>query len=346
MLRQETWSFPEQAGVWESEWSHKAEPGNRETGKPGNRETGKPENRKTGKPENRETGKPGNRETGKTGKPGNRETGKPEKPGNRETGKPGNRKNRKNRETGKHNFRAAAPNCEDKTMKIRKSQERGHASLGWLDTYYTFSFAEYHDPQWMGFRSLRVINDDLVMPGMGFGAHPHHDMEIITIVLTGALEHKDSMGNGRVINAGEVQYMSAGTGVFHSEFNPSHEEAVHLLQIWIHPDRKGLAPRYSDKSFADTPQGAFHLIASPSGQDGSIAIRQDAKLWMAKLGEGDRLRHQLEAGRHAWVQVAEGKLTLNGELLVTGDGAALEGNGAWMEFAGHKASQVLLFDLN
>src|SRR6266487_2525196 len=142
-------------------------------------------------------------------------------------------------------------------MKIRKANERGHAAHGWLDTYHTFSFADYHDPQWMGFRSLRVINDDLVMPGMGFGAHPHRDMEIITYILSGALEHKDSMGHGRVIRRGDVQYMAAGTGIRHSEFNPSSDEAVHLLQIWIVPARKGLEPRYAEKSLAKAPTGQF-----------------------------------------------------------------------------------------
>src|SRR5688572_10123380 len=176
-------------------------------------------------------------------------------------------------------------------MKIRKANERGHAEHGWLDTYHTFSFANYYDPQWMGYRSLRVINDDLVMPGMGFGTHPHRDMEIITYILSGALQHKDSMGNGRVIRAGEVQYMAAGTGVQHSEFNPQKDEAVHLLQIWIQPDQKGVKPRYAEKSFNDAETGKLHLVTSKAGRDGSIAIHQDADLWLAKLDPAQTVTH-------------------------------------------------------
>ena len=171
-------------------------------------------------------------------------------------------------------------------MTLRKSNERGHAKHGWLDTYHTFSFADYYDPQWMGYRSLRVINDDLVMPGMGFGTHPHRDMEIITYILRGALEHKDSMGNGRVIRAGELQYMAAGSGVQHSEFNPSQDEAVHLLQIWIQPDAKGVKPRYAEKKLQDAPTGKLHLMTSKTGRDGSIAIHQDADLWLGETGSG------------------------------------------------------------
>ena len=231
------------------------------------------------------------------------------------------------------------------TMKIRKANERGHAEHGWLDTYHTFSFANYYDPQWMGYRSLRVINDDLVMPGMGFGTHPHRDMEIITYILSGSLAHKDSMGNGRVIRTGEVQYMAAGTGVQHSEFNPAKDEAVHLLQIWIQPDQKGVKPRYAEKSLKDAPTGKLHLVTSKTGRNDSIAIHQDADLWLAKLNAGDNVKHELNAGRHAWVHVAEGEVTLNGNTLTGGDAAAIDEKGA-IELSATKSSQVLVFDLN
>jgi redox-sensitive bicupin YhaK (pirin superfamily) len=230
-------------------------------------------------------------------------------------------------------------------MKIRRANERGHANHGWLDTYHTFSFADYYDPQWMGYRSLRVINDDLVMPGMGFGTHGHRDMEIITYVLSGALEHKDSMGNGRVITPGEVQYMAAGTGVQHSEFNPAADEAVHLLQIWIQPDKRGVTPRYAEKSLKKAEPGKLQLVTSQAGRDGSIAIHQDADLWLARLSPGNRVTHRLAAGRHAWVHVAEGQVSLNGEQLEAGDAAAVTGEKA-LELAGTKAAQILLFDLN
>ena len=230
-------------------------------------------------------------------------------------------------------------------IKIRKANERGHANHGWLDTYHTFSFADYLDPRWMGFRSLRVINDDLVMPGKGFGMHPHRDMEIITYVLSGALEHKDTMGNGRVIRAGDMQYMAAGTGVRHSEFNPSGDEAVHLLQIWIEPDRQGVTPRYAEKSFAKAPTGVLHLVTSKTGRDGSIAIHQDADLWLARLDAGQRVVHDLGAGRHAWVHVAEGEVTMNGQTLHGGDAAAAS-PGTTIELSAVKPAQVLLFDLN
>ena len=230
-------------------------------------------------------------------------------------------------------------------MTIRKSNERGHANHGWLDTYHSFSFADYYDPKWMGFRSLRVINDDLVMPEMGFGKHPHRDMEIVTYILSGALEHKDSMGNGRVIRAGELQYMSAGSGVQHSEFNPSAEEPVRLLQIWIMPDEKGVKPRYAEKSLRDAQTGKLHLMTSKSGRDGSIAIHQDADLWLAKLDPGQKVSHTLGADRHAWLHVAEGDVTVNGTTLSTGDAVAVSSESK-IELGANKTSQVLLFDLN
>ncbi|EDY18214.1 Pirin domain protein [Chthoniobacter flavus Ellin428] len=232
------------------------------------------------------------------------------------------------------------------TMIItRKANERGHAEHGWLDTYHTFSFADYHDPKWMGFRSLRVINDDLVLPRAGFGMHPHRDMEIITYILSGQLAHQDSMGNGRVITPGEFQYMSAGTGVLHSEQNPSGTEAVHLLQIWIQPDANGVTPHYAEKSMKDAQTGKLHLITSKTGRDGSIAIHQDADLYLGKLDANQSLTHTLAPGRHAWLHVAEGEVTLNGQTLSGGDAVAVADE-SQLDLRGQKASQVLLFDLN
>jgi len=230
-------------------------------------------------------------------------------------------------------------------MKIRKANERGHAEHGWLDTYHTFSFADYYDPHWMGFRSLRVINDDLVMPGQGFGTHPHRDMEIITYVLNGALEHKDSMGNGRVIHASEVQYMAAGTGVQHSEFNPAKDAAVHLLQIWILPDQKGVTPQYNEKSFTNAPGGKLNLVTSKTGRAGSIAIHQDADLWLAKFDVGQTIGHRLGSGRHAWIHVATGEVAVNGAPLTAGDAVGVSDE-THLEIVAAKPSQVLLFDLN
>jgi redox-sensitive bicupin YhaK (pirin superfamily) len=230
-------------------------------------------------------------------------------------------------------------------MLIRKANERGHANHGWLDTYHTFSFADYHDRQWQGYRSLRVINDDLVMPGQGFGTHPHRDMEIITYVLSGSLAHKDSMGNGRVIGTGEFQYMAAGTGVQHSEFNPANDEAVHLLQIWILPDHKGAKPAYAEKSAREIAPGAWQLITSKTGRNNSMVINQDADLWLAKLEPKQAVQHTLGAGRHAWLHVAEGEVTVNGKLLAGGDAAALDEASA-LNVVAVKPSQVLLFDLN
>lgn len=230
-------------------------------------------------------------------------------------------------------------------MTIRRSDERGQANHGWLKTRFTFSFADYHDPNHMGFRSLRVINDDVVSPGGGFDMHPHRDMEIITVVLSGALEHKDSMGNGRVIRPGEVQYMAAGTGVLHSEFNPSETEPVHLLQVWIKPDMKGAKPNYAERDFKSAPVGKLNLIASKTGHDGSIAINQDAELLVGKFNGGETVTHSLRSGRHAWVHVAEGEVTLNGTLLNAGDGVAVSDERE-LKLVATKPGQVLVFDLN
>lgn len=230
-------------------------------------------------------------------------------------------------------------------MTIRKSEERGHANHGWLDTYHTFSFADYYDPQHMGFRSLRVINDDKVAAGMGFGMHPHKDMEIITYVLEGALQHKDSMGNGSIIRPGDFQYMAAGTGVMHSEFNPSESEGVHLLQIWIVPDKKGLKPEYAEKTAKSFSPGKLHLVTSNTGRDGSLKINQDAELHLARLTPGVSVTHSLRPQRHAWVHVAEGEVTVNGQNLKAGDAAALSDEST-IAVEGKTQAQVLLFDLN
>ena len=231
------------------------------------------------------------------------------------------------------------------TMMLRKANERGRANHGWLDSYHTFSFGDYYDPRWMNYRSLRVINDDLVMPGGGFGTHPHRDMEIISYVLSGAIEHKDSMGNGRVIRAGEFQYMAAGTGVQHSEFNPSHTEPLRLLQIWIEPDTKGVKPRYAERNLAQAETRKLHLVASKTGRDGSMEIHQDAELLLVKLEAVQSVRHSLAKDRHAWVHVAEGEVSINGERLSGGDAVAVIGETV-LEITATEPSQVLLFDLN
>jgi redox-sensitive bicupin YhaK (pirin superfamily) len=230
-------------------------------------------------------------------------------------------------------------------MKIRKAEERGQANYGWLDTHHTFSFANYYDPDQMGFRALRVINDDTVAPGGGFDTHPHRDMEIITYVLSGALQHKDSMNNGRVIRPGEFQYMAAGTGVLHSEFNPSRTEPVHFLQIWILPEKTGLKPQYAERTGLQLPGGGLNLVASKAGRDGSIAINQDSDLYLAKLSPGEAVTHNLRPNRHAWVHVAEGEVTLNGQNLRSGDGAAVSDERE-LKLGAKTPSQVLLFDLN
>ncbi|HEV7902905.1 MAG TPA: pirin family protein [Pyrinomonadaceae bacterium] len=230
-------------------------------------------------------------------------------------------------------------------INVRRAAERGHFDFGWLDTRHTFSFGEYYDPRNMGFRALRVINEDHVRAGHGFPTHPHRDMEIITYVLEGALEHKDSMGNGTVITPGEVQRMSAGTGIRHSEKNPSAEQDVHLLQIWIIPQEPGLTPGYEQKMFAaDEKRGRLRLIASNDGRDGSVTVHQDANLYAALLEPGEEVTHQLSPGRHAWLQVARGALELNGQLLRQGDGVAAS-NEPELKIKGRDASEILLFDL-
>ncbi len=226
---------------------------------------------------------------------------------------------------------------------IRKGIDRGATDIGWLKSWHTFSFGEYFDPTNHHYRTLRVINDDIVAGGGGFPTHPHHDMEILTCVLSGSLEHKDSMGNGSAVRPGEWQYMSAGTGVAHSEFNPHPKQLVHLLQIWIVPDKKGYAPRYAQQSFADRPAGAWVLAASPDGRDGSIAIRQDVLLSTAKVRPGDALSYEAKAGRGVWLHVATGTMTVNGHRLTGGDAVAVEGEG--IEVVTVDAGEVLAFDL-
>jgi redox-sensitive bicupin YhaK (pirin superfamily) len=230
-------------------------------------------------------------------------------------------------------------------IQVRPAGERGRASHGWLESRHTFSFADYWDPAHMGFRALRVINEDRVQPGRGFGSHPHRDMEIISYVLEGGLEHRDSMGHGSVIVPGDVQRMSAGTGVAHSEFNASRDEIVHFLQIWIVPERRGLPPSYEQRRFADDEKkNRFRLVASRDGRDASVTVHQDAELWVALLEPGIRVAHALAPGRHAWLQVTRGKVLVNGVALATGDGAAVAQESS-VEVEASDAAEVLLFDL-
>lgn len=227
----------------------------------------------------------------------------------------------------------------------RPSEERGRANHGWLDSRHTFSFSDYHDPAHMGFRSLRVINEDRVQPARGFGTHGHRDMEIISYVLEGELAHKDNMGSGSVIRPGDVQRMSAGTGVLHSEMNPSTSQPVHFFQVWLMPAQRGIKPSYEQKRFEpEEKQGRLRLVASPDGRDGSITVHQDADLYagLFKTGEGARL--DLRPGRHAWVQIASGHITLNSESLGTGDGAAVSGETA-LDLTARSDAEVLVFDL-
>lgn len=232
-------------------------------------------------------------------------------------------------------------------ITLRKSDERGHFNHGWLNTYHTFSFADYYDPKFVGFRNLRVINEDRVAPGEGFPTHPHRDMEIISYVLDGALAHNDSMGNGSVIRPGDVQRMSAGRGVRHSEFNANKDEAVHFLQIWITPSERSIEPGYEQKLFSPEDKlGKLKLVASPDGSDGSVTIHQDVRLYASLLEKGQEVELQLGPSRYGWVQVARGTATLNGQTLNQGDGAAV-GAGELVKIAGAEEgqSEVLFFDL-
>lgn len=230
-------------------------------------------------------------------------------------------------------------------INIRRADERGHANHGWLDTYHTFSFSDYYDPKHMHFRALRVMNEDFVQPGGGFGTHPHNDMEIVTYVLEGALEHKDSMGNGEVLRPGEIQRMSAGTGITHSEFNPSTDEPVHLYQIWLFPEGKGIEPSYEQKRFADEERhNRLRLVASRDAADGSLLIHQDVRIYISSLDTGKQLRHTLAIGRYAWLQVLRGSVSLNGQVLETSDGAAVSDERE-LTIEAHVDAEVMLFDL-
>jgi quercetin 2,3-dioxygenase len=230
-------------------------------------------------------------------------------------------------------------------INVRKSHQRGVTDWGWLDSRHTFSFGEYYDPEHVQFRSLRVINDDKVKAGQGFGKHGHRDMEILTYVLEGAIQHGDSMGNGSIIRQGDVQKMTAGTGVMHSEQNASKTEPVHFLQIWIQPAERGLKPEYAQKFVGEEEKrGQLRAIATPDGRDETILLHQDAVLYSSVLGAGEQVKHALAPGRHAWVQVARGSVRLNGEVLTAGDGAAITGESELL-LQGVEETEVLLFDL-
>lgn len=230
-------------------------------------------------------------------------------------------------------------------IEVRKASERGHANHGWLDTHHTFSFSSYYDPAHTQFRALRVMNEDIVQPGQGFPFHGHRDMEILTYVLEGRLEHQDSMGNGSVLRAGELQRMSAGTGIRHSEFNPSDGEAVHFYQIWLLPAKDGIEPSYEQRMFpGEGRQDTLQLVASPDPADGTMTINQDAKVYLSTLDAGAEAVHRLDEGRHAWVQVSRGAVTLNGVALSASDGAAVSAEES-LSLRGDKESEILLFDL-
>ncbi len=230
-------------------------------------------------------------------------------------------------------------------IEVRRAEERGRTELGWLDSRHTFSFGDYHDSNNRGFRSLRVLNDDRVQPGQGFGTHGHRDMEILSYVLEGALEHKDDAGGGGVIRPGEIQFMRAGTGVLHSEFNHSKTEPVHFLQIWIIPETHGLPPAYGQKAFnKELAKRSFVLLASKDGRDGSLYIRQDSDVWVALLDDGEQRELSLQPGRGAWIHVARGGVSVNGIALHEGDGSAVTGEER-LRFAGDGSAEILVFDL-
>ncbi|MFM8412957.1 MAG: pirin family protein [Alphaproteobacteria bacterium] len=230
-------------------------------------------------------------------------------------------------------------------ISIRRSEERGHFDFGWLDTRHTFSFGEYHDPRFMGFSDLRVVNEDVVAPGAGFPSHPHRDMEILTWVLSGGVSHRDSSGGGGVLRPGELQHMTAGRGIVHSEMNASRTEPLYLLQVWIEPARRGLDPGYAQRAFPPAERaGRLALVASPDGRDGSLRIAQDASLLVATLSARDEVRHDLGPGRRAWVQVARGAVELDGRRLDPGDGAAVHGESG-LGLRAASDAEVLVFDL-
>ena len=231
-------------------------------------------------------------------------------------------------------------------ITIRRAADRGHADHGWLDTYHTFSFSSYRNPKHMHFRALRVMNEDVVAPGQGFGTHPHENMEIVTYVLEGALEHRDSMGNGEVLRPGEFQRMSAGTGITHSEFNPSPTESVHLYQIWLFPERNGIEPSYEQKRFAEEERrNRLRLVASRDAAEGSLLIHQDARIYLSSLDAGQKVSHELAPGRHAWLQVLRGSISLNGESLNVSDGAAVSDESS-LTITANADAEVMLFDLS
>jgi redox-sensitive bicupin YhaK (pirin superfamily) len=230
-------------------------------------------------------------------------------------------------------------------MQIRKADQRGHADHGWLDTAHTFSFGDYHDPANMGFRALRVMNEDRVAPGTGFGMHPHREMEILTYVLEGSLQHRDSMGHGSVLGPGELQRISAGTGMLHSEHNPDRGRPVHFYQVWIVPERHGLPPSYEQKRFDRASRhNTLQLVASPDGHDGSLSIRQEARVYLAELSPGAAVTHELAPARHGWLQVVRGRVHVGGQTLAASDGLAVSNESA-LHVQAEEESEVMVFDL-